>query len=57
MCKVADFGLTRETTNDEYDVKKVSVGLVVRCGAERGGGGEVSGLMGGKVHCKGMRPL
>ena len=23
VCKVADFGLSRETTNDEYDVKKV----------------------------------
>ena len=24
VCKVADFGLSRETVNDEYDVKKVS---------------------------------
>lgn len=31
ICKVADFGLSRETVDDEYDVKKVSSGRHISC--------------------------
>ena len=40
VCKVADFGLSRETTNDEYDVKKVRGG---RREGERRAPGRVRG--------------